>query len=383
MNARRTTAQRGFTLIEAMVALVIVAFGLLVLAGVNLKLARAEDVAKQRGEAARLAQEKIEELRSFTRISVAAGAVSWNGLAGGNDTLVDAPDFHTNTTFNRTWQLLGTIADPMRRAVVTVAWADRAGEAQNVTFSTVISKTDPSDVGSLGFPLPANTTLKRPKNRNLNIPVPAVDLGNGQSVVQLQGNFAVVFSNESGYVVKTCDHVVSTAADLASGCTDTNAYILAGYVSLHGTGTFPAGLSVNTAQFTGSSGVNCSVSNAINQSTGLVIAGYKYYLCVVSVAAQAAPWSGRLRLSGAGLNAGPNYLVCRFEFPVDFGGSANQRNVQPYANVAESLDSQNYVITDTSSCPTVSTLATVEHQNCRSSGTNNNAGNRGVDCPAV
>ena len=114
MNARRSsTAQRGFTLLEALIALVLVAFGLLVLAGVNLKLARSEDVAKQRGEAARLAQEKIEQLRSFTRISSQPGTLAWNDLANGGDTIAEpvAPEYHTNTTFARSWTLQGTSAD--------------------------------------------------------------------------------------------------------------------------------------------------------------------------------------------------------------------------------------------------------------------------------
>lgn len=377
---RRQAAERGFTLIEAMVGLLVVAFGLLVLAGVNLKLARSEDVAKQRGEAARLAQEKIEALRSFTQIDSAAGVFAWNDLAGGTDTIDNSASYHTNTSFTRSWQVLGASGDPMRRVQVSVNWTDRVGEAQSVAFGTVISKTDPSDVGSLGFPLPENTTLKRPKNRNLNIPVPAVDLGNGQSVVQLQNNFAVVFSNESGYVVKTCNFVVSTVADLA-GCTTTAAYIVAGYVSLSGTSSFPTGLGVNTALITGSSGVTCSFSDARDQTTNALISGYKYYLCVVSVPTQGAGWSGTVRLSGSGLNSGTNYLVCRFEFPSASGVTPNQRNVQPYTSVAESLDNQNYVVTTSNTCPTVSSLATTLHQNCRSSNPSSNP-NRAVDCPA-
>lgn len=382
MNAHPHAVQRGFTLIEALVALLIVAFGLMALAGVNLKLAQSEDVAKQRGEAVRLAQERIEALRSFTRIDAAAGQLAWDDLASGTDTIAESANYHTNTTFTRTWVVSGAAADPMRTVRVTVAWNDRANDPQSVTLASVLSKSDPSDVGSLGFPLPANTTLKQPKNRNLNIPVPAVDLGNGQSVVQLQNNFAVVFSNESGYVVKTCAFVVVTAADLA-GCSTANAYIIAGYVSLSGTASFPAGLGVNTAQLTGTTGVTCSFSDARDQTTNAVIAGYKYYLCVVSVPAAGDPWAGTMRLSGAGLNAGTNYLVCRFQYPTTYAGNANQRNVQPYAGVAESLDNQNFVVTTASSCPTIQTLATVQHQNCRSSNPNSNAANRANDCPAV
>lgn len=382
IRLRRSTA--GFALIDAMIAILIVGAGLLVLAATEMKLARSADVAKQQGEAAKLAQQKLEDLRSFTAISSGAGVYAWNDLASGNDSVT------TNVQYTRTWTVGGAISDTMRFVDVQLAWTDRSGAAQQLALNSVISRTDPSDVGALGFPLPANTTLKRPKNRNLNIPVPAVDLGNGQSVVQLSNNFAVVFSNDSGYVVKTCNFVVNVAADLV-GCVDVAAYIVAGYVSLDGTNAFPAGLGIDGALLNGVTGVTCSVSDAFDQNSpdtngnGIIdpaervlIAGYKYYLCVVSVPAAGATWSGTIRLSG--MSAGTDYLVCRVQYPAAADVGANERNVQPYVNVGASLDNQNYVISTASSCPQVQSLATTLHQNCRSSNPNSNP-NRAVDCP--
>jgi prepilin-type N-terminal cleavage/methylation domain-containing protein len=385
-RARRRS--HGFSLIESLIALVVTAFGLLAIAGIGMKLTHSEDVARQRGEATRLAQEKIEELRSFTQMATAPGVNAWETLGGAStsDSIGDSADYHSNTTFQRSWQVLDSASDPWRRVQVTVAWTDRVNSAPQpdttLSFSSIISKTDPFDSGALGFPLPGNTTIKRPKNRNLNIPVPAVDLGNGQSVVQLNSNFAVVFSNDSGYVVLTCPFVVDSAEDL-SGCTQTNAYILAGYISLNGTSSFPTGLLINTLELSNTAGVTCSLADALDQNSGAAIAGYKYYLCVISVPAAGASWSGTLRLGGAGLAAGTNYLVCRFQYASASGISANQRNVQAYAGVGESLDNQNYVITTASSCPTITSLATTQHQNCRSSNPNGNALNRPLDCPAL
>ncbi len=365
-------AMRGFTLIEAALAMALIGFGLLSLAGTQIKLSQSTDVARQRSEATRMAQQKMESLRSYTAITASSGVNAWNSLASGSDAA------STSTRYDRIWTMAGSSDDPMRWVSVSVRWTDRAGASQQVTLNSVISKTDPADVGALGFPLPANTTLKRPKNRNLNIPVPAIDLDNGQSLVQLQSNFAIVFSNDSGYVVKTCGFVVTSAADL-TGCTATNAYIVAGYLSLSGTNSFPAGLGINASLLTGSTGTSCSLSNALDPSTGSAISGFKYYLCVISVAAAGNSWSGKLRL--AGMANGTDYLVCRFQYPEALGVSANQRNVQPYANVAESLDTQNYVISTASSCPTVSALTTTLHQSCRSGNPGNNP-NRSADCPA-
>ena len=371
MNKLSHRPQRGFTLIEAMVALVIVGFGMLVVVGMQLMLNRNLEVARERSEAIRLAEEKLEGLRAFTSIETAAGQVAWNDLAGGTDT----PAAGYNVSYTRTWTLGGATTDTKRDAQVLVSWTDRGGTADSVQVNTVISKTDPADSGALGFPLPANTTLKRPKNRNLNIPILAVNLGDGSSAYNL-ASFTVVFNNSSGFVVKRCTSAVNSAADLlTAGCSDYPAYIVAGYVS--GTPTPVTGLNLSgLTPYLSRGSVDCVIGAALDQNTQAVISGYKYFLCVIQVASTGASWSGTMRLTG--MSSGTNYLVCRFQYAATAGISANMRNVQPYASVIESLDQQNYYITSASACPTVSGLLTTQHQNCRSSNAS-----RSTDCPAV
>jgi hypothetical protein len=277
--------------------------------------------------------------------------------------------------FTRNVTLDGSTADTMRFAQVSVNWVDRANEQQSVVLRSVISRTDPADVGSLGFPLPQNTTLKRPKNRSMNIPVPATDLGNGKSAYQLANNLAVVFSNDSGYVVQKCDFQITNASQLDS-CAGYDAYILAGYVSKT-MSAFPTTLGVNTGGITGydtSRSIDCSFGTAVDQTTGASLSGYKYYLCIVPVVS-GGTWSGTLRLTG--MATGTSYLVCRMQYPTSEGLSDNARNVQPYSAVNDSLDNQNYIITTTGQCPIVTSLATTLHQDCRSSNAQ-----RAADCPA-
>jgi len=366
MNLRRV--QHGFTLLESLVAMLVIAFGLLSLAGMQLTLSRNADVAKQRGEATRLAQQQIELMRSYTTIAAAAGhTLTWEALANGADAIT------TNTNFTRTWTLGGTSSDSMRRASVALSWVDRADQTHTLTLNTVISQTDPADMGALGFPAPQNSTLRRPRNRSMNIPVPAVDLGDGRSLSTF-GNFAVIFSNDSGYVVQRCDGT-ATASSLDS-CVDYEAYILAGYVSKT-MNSFPTNLNISTSGITGfdpSRSIECSFATATDQNTSATLSDYKYYLCVVPVTADGT-WSGRVNL--AGMASGTNYLVCRMEYPPSSGSSANARNVQPYVTVNDSLDNQNYIVTTSNSCPTVESLVTTLHQTCTSSNSN-----RTADCPA-
>ena len=49
----------GFALIEALIALLVVAFGMLAIGAFHFTLSRASDVAKQRTEATRIAQSEI------------------------------------------------------------------------------------------------------------------------------------------------------------------------------------------------------------------------------------------------------------------------------------------------------------------------------------
>lgn len=393
MSHRQIRRQRGFSLIESLIALVVTAFGLLAIAGVGVKLAHSEDVARQRGEAARLAQEKIEDLRSFTQISSGAGTKSWNDLVSASDnitngTLFGGEAYSTNTNFERSWTLLDSATDAWRRVRVTVAWADSmSGDAdkQTLSYTTIISKTNPADVGSLAFPLPGNTSLKRPKNRSMNIPVPATDLGDGTSAITINKSgvkFSVIFSNDSGYVVRSCLIEITSAAQINDAtCPKVSAYVVAGYISLSGFSVFPTGLAINTAMLSGIDPTKtiCEVKEALNQNTGATIPDYRYYLCVLTVPSEGATYSGSVRLAASALASGsPGYKVCRFQFPAGGDANDNMRNKQPYVNVGESLDNQNYVIASSGSCPTVDGLATTEHQNCR-----NGSATRAADCPAL
>ncbi len=419
-NAPRLRAQAGMSLLEALIALVVMAFGMLALAGMQLNLSRSADVAKQRTEAMRLAQERVESMRSFTGIST--GVINWNGL----DALTRSFST-TNATYAIDSSMSGADTDAMRAASVTVRWLDRAGDYaqvsglaadgstafsfnQQVSLSTVISQTDPRDPGYVGNPLPLNRPLKRPKNRNINIPIAATALGGGRSAYQLSPGVTIVFSDLNGSVVERCTGTVDATnyANGTAGCTVFDAYILAGYVSgaITPTGiptpaasapyfpapTLPTG--INTSSLTGwdNSGgktISCIYTRATDQNDLLPPPTATpelahYYLCVIPVT-PGGTYSGTVRLGGIAVDS--NNKVCRFQYAASVNLTANMQNIQPYVNVNESLDTQNYYIENSNTtynnpnpnpCPTVvsgsggtvangAALATTLHQNCRSS----------------
>ena len=389
---RRISHQRGFTLVEALISLVVMAFGMLALSGMQVSLSRNADVAKQRTEAMRLAQARIEEMRSFTGIST--GAVNWNGLDATANTSTT-----TNTTYTVASTMSGVDADAMRAVNVAVSWVDRTGAPQAINIASVISQTDPRDPGFIGNPLPLNTPLRRPRNRNINIPIPALSLGNGTSAYQFSPTYVVIFSDVNGSVVQICNpnQANATVAQiLATTCDSFNGYIVAGYVNtpLIALATYPTGINHsavtrNTAPTTGLyQNIACQFGQATDQNNGATINHYKYYLCVVPLDTPFL-WGGTIRLGGVPTTG--QYIVCGYRY-TQTSVTANERNIQPYIDVNSSMDEQNYQVnTFASAWPAVATCPAlgansmtltgvsvgVLHQDCRSTNPN-----RLTECPA-
>jgi len=103
------TQNRGFTLLEVMISLVILAVGLLGLAQLTL-ISRAGLISSQgMTEATTIAQSKLEELR----------AVTWDEIQAGQDTVTGS----TGISFERTW---GITTDNNRKMITCLmAWTDK------------------------------------------------------------------------------------------------------------------------------------------------------------------------------------------------------------------------------------------------------------------
>jgi type II secretory pathway pseudopilin PulG len=394
--------QMGFTIIEALVAMLIMSFGLMAVSGMQMTLSQGGDISKQRTEANRLAQKKMEDLRSFTQLTTATGVISWDGLSSGSDTI------STNATYTRTWTLGGASTDTYRAVSVNVSWLDRVNTTQSLTVTSVISRTDPKDIGYLAFPLPENTNLKRVKNRNLDIPVPAISLTGtnaGYSAYNVTSNLAVVFSDTNGNVVMSCPTQITASTSSLTGCTTQTAVIISGYVTDNTMGSSVStcngngnGNNCTTSSSTGTTGIDysgltwsdgttrsvtCAYGNATSQNDNTTISGTKYYLCVIYIANNVT-WSGSLKIRG--ISTASTYVNCRYQYTNTALGN-NGRNVQPYSAVGDSIDNQNYYVVlsasnNSATCPSItnsnqSAAATlVLHQDCRSTASNLNG-----NCP--
>lgn len=388
--------QRGATLIEAMVAMLIMAFGMVALVGLQGQIRRTADLAMQRGHATRLAQEEMERLRAFAALNP-VDLLSVNDQAYQNIAARDVADASpgVGNTKYRLQRNVQNVAEPQHAILrVTVSWLNRDGDTEFAQVDSMIAAVDPGLSGSLALPPDGNPT-RRPGGRNQAIPVAAKDLGDGRSIFKppaMASGVAWVFNNVSGVITKRCTGISTSAttadltlADVSSYCTaDVNDFLLAGYVRFS-TGDVPNPESPLSPALPLNLGIAAAAEgnpvpshecfdNAPAAADATQTQGVSYY-CAVSPFMDRTPpsWDGRLNVLDLPLG-GSDYKVCRYS--ADYDGDKKLSNAEHplnYAKVTGPLTRQNFLIVRaTRACPAGHRVdpdqghffdsATIEHQ---------------------
>jgi len=138
-TARRRPARRraGFSLLEVMIALVILAFGLLALAMMQAQALKEGSKSRHHTRAAMIARDQIEQIQRapFSQVNnVAWGAApAWMAAAGLTvgpvNMQVTSPDgVFTEQTYTVAWQVTPVAGQPQLRNVdVEVTWTENDG----------------------------------------------------------------------------------------------------------------------------------------------------------------------------------------------------------------------------------------------------------------
>ncbi|NMG54153.1 hypothetical protein GPA23_05745 [Aromatoleum aromaticum] len=378
--------QSGSSLIEALLAAVILAFGLLAVGKFQITLADAIGTGRERVEALFLAQEEIDRLRAFDVIAVPAAPLATNfayeeiddeaSTALPNSGYVAAYSRGTTVSANPvslTWAGTPavTVTPDLKLVLVNMTWTDKRGNAQALTLPSIIAMHDPADAAWLiacqsdaDIRCGTKDVIKTPYNRNLRIPYPAKDLGGGKSAFAPPGSpyMRLVFSNTSGIIEKRCidsdtDIQNDVLADYTS-CTALNGYLLSGYISGGDGSDAPSvtiggvtTISVAPTITTGSLDVCFDDSE-----TTKIQPGFISYACIIIPTDTdgnpdtPAVWSGSIILSfaGTGVTVGTgasNVRVCRFSVDSDDDGTiSNREHPATYTNASESLGNQNFIV---------------------------------------
>ena len=115
---------KGFTLIEVLVALIILSFSLLALAGLMVTTTKNNAFGSHMTEAATFAQDKLEELR----------AIKWENLIDGNNT--NQQGGSTGINYTRNWNV--TTNGSLKTITINVNWNDRT--AHSIRLVSVLSQ---------------------------------------------------------------------------------------------------------------------------------------------------------------------------------------------------------------------------------------------------
>ena len=136
--------QRGTTLLEALVAFLVLALGMLTVARVQTHLRLNADLARERSEAVRLAQEDLESLRAFAVLAASAGARSYEGIASESRSVDSGNGAAAHLHYLLSRQIDASGAPQAKNASVTVSWTDRSGAAQSITLHSLVAGSDPA-----------------------------------------------------------------------------------------------------------------------------------------------------------------------------------------------------------------------------------------------
>ena len=129
---------QGFSLVETLIAAVIVAVAMLGLGKLQgITLLNSAD-SRMKTHALNLAQEKIEALRMFANQS------TYDDL---EDSPVGSPDLRVgaNASFTREWEI--DDQNTYKQVRVTVTWTDPKGIDQTVQLTSYIAEADPVKSG--------------------------------------------------------------------------------------------------------------------------------------------------------------------------------------------------------------------------------------------
>ena len=109
----------GFSLIEILIALVILSISLLALAGLMVTTTKNTSFGSHMTEAATFAQDKLEELR----------AIRWQDIPEGASN--DVKTGSTGIDYGRNWSV--TTSGVLKTIVVTINWTDRTDHSIRLT----------------------------------------------------------------------------------------------------------------------------------------------------------------------------------------------------------------------------------------------------------
>lgn len=369
--------QAGVTLVEALVAFFVMALGMLAAVGTQLSLRLSNDVAKQRSEAVRLAQNDLDVARSFVTMESSAGLRSYQDIVPtAESTLLPFVGTNASYFFDRT--VPQDTPFPFRAVTAQVTWADRQGTTHPVRLDTIVAGIDPALSGYLSLTPDGQPSAVRSRT-NSRLPPWVRDLQDGRSVFKPPGSGSVawIFDNRSGVITSRCEVPFDstteslTAADLAAcPIASIPGRLVAGYVwfslSSPPNADVPSSDAFAVRPVFTFSLTNTPTAECFDDSASVRGPLRIQYYCAVFPSVAGGTWSGYLSMAPDTYWRGDSaaFQLCRYSADLDGSQSiTNREHPLDYVNVSENLLNQNFlVVLRSQACPTGSGFnRTVQH----------------------
>jgi Tfp pilus assembly protein PilV len=389
-------SQRGMSLIEALIAFLVVTIGMLGLMRSQEGLRWNSELARHRGEALRLAQQSLEEQRAFVApnatLTSAPGLPHYAAIQSGN--AASANLSASNTSYEVSRQVGDNSSFAYKTSRIEVAWTDRRGQPQSLRLHTLIAGQDPALAAALSQ-APRAHPVWGVRGRSPFIPPAAHDLGDGRSSFKPSSTSTLVwlFDNRSGRITAICTGLPASLqqqqvnSNHLTQCSAVNGLLLSGLVrfsfaqppnaqaandtplplsmglslSSAPTTTPPQCVSeaVKVVQVSGeASWVTLNATPGSMNLTNWTETGERFvsYHCMVdlpttgnSSTAPNAAWSGHSHVNpqgwGIGLNAS-QYRVCRYSSDTNGSGNIDRNEEHPavYTEVRTPLNHQHFLV---------------------------------------
>ncbi len=389
-RAGRRLRARGVSLVEALIAFLVLSVGMLALMRVQDTLRLHSESSRHRGEALRLAQQGLEAQRAFATLQPQPGMQDYAAIQSGSHSVQTGSGFQTNATYQVQSYVTADPHRALKSSHMEVAWTDRQGQPQAVHLHALVAGQDPTLAAVLSQP-PRAYPAWGVRNRSPFIPQQAKDLGQGKSAFKplAQGGSAWVFDNFSGRITAVCSGLPGSVgnAGLHTGhlhqCTAADGLLLSGLVRFsladpplpEAANDMPLPLSVVLQLGGGPLSPTC-VSEAVEEvavaaATGATIAwvpigatpaslgmtawtptGGRFvgYHCLIDLSgSNLTSWSGRSDVQPSGWSIGTSkgeYRVCRYSSDTDHSGAIDRNEEHPptYSQVRTALTQQHFLV---------------------------------------
>ena len=225
---------RGFSMIEVLIAVVVLGFGLMALAALQTSIIRSSAETKAQTVALQLAKDKVEDLRAFQTLA------GYQALTSGNDTATESA-----VTYARTWTvtrfgyqpsvgafsaiatLTGatpaadgagvayTANNEYKRVAVRVTWTDANGATQSIGIEDAIGAVSPGDGAKVVLNNTASSEPRYPRvlinDPSLTEGVIPIAVGNGTETAATNPKPEIAGNNNNQHVVETRFDVLTYA----------------------------------------------------------------------------------------------------------------------------------------------------------------------------